>query len=405
MAIGLEAADPAPATGAALERLHPPTGRLTVLAFGKAAAPMAAAAEARWGSRLGDRLSGLVIVPDGQRGRFARLRPMEAAHPTPDARSETAGRTALAMACRLGPDDMLLALVSGGGSALMAVPAPGLTLGDKQAMTRAMLASGAPIARINAARIALSAIKGGRLADAAAPARVHTLILSDVPGDMPWAVASGPTVPSPDGVGDVGDLAALLPDRGLAARVSAAALANARAGGPSLPASATVILRPADMLDAVARAAARDGVAVHALGDRLEGAAETLADDHARLAGAIEGGPFLVLSGGEAGVRTTGTGRGGRNSHYLLALALSLEQRGTPAFALAIDTDGIDGNSPAAGAILRPDSMARARARGLDPAALLASCDSYRLWHTLGDAIETGPTGTNLNDLRLIYRP
>jgi hydroxypyruvate reductase len=394
MAVGLAAADAGRPVRAALP---PPPGRLFVLAAGKAAAPMAAAVEAAWLPLMGHRLRGLCVVPDGHGLPLERIELAEAAHPVPDARSEAAGRRALAEATVLGPGDMLLALISGGASALLCVPAAGLSLADKQRATRELLASGVPIAQVNAVRRRLSAIKGGGLLRAASPATVVTLIASDVPGDDPALVGSGPTLLPP---ADPPGLDTLIAATGLSLPPAAPTRSPA---GPA--AVARIILRPADMLAAVVEAAQARSLEVRNLGDRLEADAETLAQLHAdHAANAIAAGETpLILSGGEAGVRVTGSGRGGRNGHFLLALALALESRGLDAHALAIDTDGIDGNSPVAGACLAPGMLAGARARGIDPRALLDACESHAFWKAVGGTIETGCTRSNLNDLRLLW--
>ncbi len=394
METGLSAADAGRALGRVLGDPPPIAGRIFVLAAGKAAGPMAAVVEAHWGPRLGHRIGGLCVVPDGHGVPLLRLHTVEAAHPLPDQRSVAAGRQALDEAARLGREDLLLALVSGGTSALLCVPAAGIALAQKQRLTAALLKAGLPIAFVNAARRRLSAIKGGRLLAAAHPARVLSFLVSDVPGDDPAVIGSGPTVPplqDPEGLDD-------------AARAAGIALPKPAPFPPSLGGTARLILRPADMLAAVGEAARGQGFRVHMLGDRLEGDAEALADAHAgKAAHALAaGGRPLLLSGGEASVRVTGTGRGGRNGHFLLALALALESRGIAAHALAIDSDGIDGNSQAAGALLAPHTLGAARAAGLDPRAALLGYDSFGFWTAVGGQIRTGPTRTNLNDLRII---
>lgn len=405
MRVGLDAADPAQKLPFALPIL--PRGRVMVVAAGKAAAPMAQAVERCWLGTLGpDRLSGFAVAPDDHEMTLQHLDMQTASHPVPDARSVQAGQRALQEAAELGPDDLLLALISGGGSSLLAAPVRGITLAEKQAATRMLLASGVPIRKVNALRKALSAIKGGRLLQAAAPARVCTLLVSDVPGDDPTVIASGPTVP---GAGP--DLSWLEP---YTDRLPAAVRAQLKAGenvpvdqnDPKLPPwSASVLLSPASVLAAVEQAAQSAGVRVLNLGDHLEGEARTLAEHQAALARVCmaDGLPTLILSGGEAGVTVRGTGRGGRNGEFLLALALALEAHAVQAYALAMDTDGIDGRMHNAGAVITPDSLARARAQGFEPSAYLANNDSYPLFEALGDLVVTGPTRTNVNDLRMIF--
>lgn len=398
--------------------LPPPlvAGRTCVIAIGKAAAGMALAARRAYGRGTG----GLVVVPHGMPVDVQALGPgfevIHAAHPVPDADSERAGRRALALAGALGPQDRLLALISGGGSALAEVPLAGVSLADIRAMTAALLASGAPIEQINAVRRALSRFKGGGLAAAAWPAEVATCIISDVPCGDPATVASGPTVPGPE---DDQAIALLRHYRIEVPATVQAALQRTRAArarfGPDSNriAAATLGLAAsgATALAAAARSAAQAGVAVLNLGDRLQGPARDLASAHAAQALAMAGagpaqaGPQLIMSGGELSVAVSappGTrGRGGRNLTYLLELAIALA--GRPGIhAIACDTDGLDGTSPAAGAVIGPTTLARARACGLDPAACLKASDSHRFFETLGDLVVTGQTGTNVNDFRAI---
>ncbi len=384
----------------------PPRGRTLVVGCGKAAASMARAVEIAWPGPL----DGFVVTATfhGEPCRYVSV--VEAAHPVPDEAGEAAARRALRLVEELTADDLVLALVSGGGSALMALPAPGLTLADKRAVTRALLASGAAIGEINAVRKHLSAIKGGRLAAAAHPARVVTLVVSDVPGDDPATVASGPTLPDPTSFADaraVLDKYRIAPPEAVAHHLAAARDETPKPGDPRLAgAEAVVIARARDALEAAAAFARAQGVEPVMLGDAVEGEAREVAREHARLARAAaeaDGPPRLILSGGETTVTVGGAapGRGGRNTEYLLALALALD--GAPGIAaLACDTDGIDGDSGAAGATIGPDSLARARAAGRDPAADLAGHDSASLFAALGDLLVTGPTRTNVNDFRAI---
>ncbi len=390
-----------------------PAGMVTVLGAGKAAAAMAAAVERAWGPPL----RGLVIVPDGHGLPCRWIEVVEAAHPVPDARGERAARRMLAMARGLGEDDMLLAPISGGGSSLMALPAPGITLADKQAVSRALLASGADIGEINTVRRHLSAIKGGRLAAAAHPAPVLALLLSDVAGDDPATIASGPTM---------GDATSRHEARAILRRYAitpppavARWLDDPRSETPSPQdprlrrAEWRMIATPKRALRAAAARARRAGLRVLCLGDALRGEARHVARRHALLARAVAAGhhvlrpPALILSGGEVTVSLGAAGQGGRggpNTEYALALALALGGHGN-IHALAADTDGTDGASGAAGAIIGPDTLARARARGLDPRALLAGHDSAALFEATGDLLKTGPTLTNVNDFRAILVP
>jgi hydroxypyruvate reductase len=380
-----------------------PKGRTVVVGAGKAAAAMAQAVEAHWPGSVG----GAVVVPYGHGVPCAGIEVIEAAHPVPDDAGAGAARRMLDLVSGLGRDDLVLALISGGGSALLALPAPAITLADKQAVTRALLRSGAPIAAINTVRKHLSAIKGGRLALAAHPARVVTLVISDVPGDDPATVASGPTL---------ADATTLAEARAVLARYAidlppavARHLADAETPKPGDSAFAgdvtRIVARAADALDAAAAAAKARGLGVTLLGDAVEGEARTAAAEHARLAlarAAADPGGHVILSGGETTVTIAGgAGSGGRNSEYLLALGLALNGAARIS-ALACDSDGIDGASTAAGALLRPDSLARARALGLDARAMLAAHESAALFAALGDAVVTGPTRTNVNDFRCL---
>ena len=383
----------------------PPKGRTVVVAYGKAAAAMARAVEDNWPGPL----EGIAVTRYGHAVPCTRIEVLEAAHPNPDAAAVIAAERALELASGLGPDDLLLALASGGGSSLMTLPAPGLSLADKRAVNRALLASGAPIGEINTVRRHLSAIKGGRLALAAWPARVETLVISDVPGDNPAEVGSGPTLS--DGSTPAQALE-ILRRRGI--EVPQAVLdhliageAPPASGDPRLAhvAPARVIACARDALEAAVAAAEAAGVHAINLGDALEGEAREMAADHAEMARAIStAGPFptVILSGGEATVTVRNpNGRGGRCAEYLLALAVEMD--GLPgAYALACDTDGIDGTEDNAGAMIGPDTLARAAAAGMDPAAMLAANNAYTLFARLGDLVVTGPTRTNVNDFRAI---
>ena len=380
----------------------PPDGRTVVLGFGKAAAEMARAFEAHWPAPFG----GFAVTRYGHGAPCRAIEIVEAGHPVPDEAAVAAADRALALASGLGADDLMVCLASGGGSALLAKPAPGIRLEEKQALTRSLLACGAAIDEINCVRKHLSAIKGGRLAAAAAPARVATLAISDVPGDDPAIIASGPTVADPT-TGT--DARAILARYGIEAGPSiAAALAGPAGETPKTLSNARfqIVARARDALAAAARAAEREGFAATVLGDDLAGEAAELGATHARLAVEIAetaSGPVALFSGGETTVTLPrpGFGRGGRNTEYLLALAAELD--GAPGiWAVACDTDGIDGTEDSAGAILAPDSLARAAAEGIDARAALAAHDSYGFFGALGDLVVTGPTRTNVNDFRAI---
>ncbi len=384
-----------------------PRGRCVVVGCSKSAAAMAAALEAAWPDVV---LSGVVVTRYGHEAPTRHIAVLTSSHPVPDANSETAACRMLETVRGLAADDLVIALISGGGSALMALPAPGLTLSDKQAVNRALLASGAPIGEMNVVRKHLSGIKGGRLAAAAAPARMVTLAISDVPGDDPAVIASGPTVAD---ASSFADARAILARYGIA---ETPAMTEWLTTGPETPkpgslshAEFRLIATPAMALEAAAETARRHGVAPLILGDALEGESSAMGTilagivrsvrDHGHPAAA----PALLLSGGETTV-TIGqgqAGRGGRNTECLLALAIALQGAGG-IYAVAGDTDGIDGTEDAAGAIVTPDTLARARAAGFDPRAVLAGHDSYSLFDATGDLIRTGPTLTNVNDIRAV---
>ena len=385
-----------------------PRGRIVVVGGGKSAAVMAAAVEDAWPDA---ELSGVVVTRYGHAVPTRHIAVVESSHPVPDANGEAGARRVLEAVRGLGPNDLVLALMSGGASALMALPAPGLTLADKQAVNRALLASGATISEMNCVRKHLSAIKGGRLAAAAAPARVVTLAISDVPGDDPAVIGSGPTVPDPTTFAMARALLAryrITPSPAVAARLAQDADETPKPG--SLPNTELhLIATPAMALAAAAKTARDLGLAPLILGDALEGESREMGTVMAGIARSIAthglplAAPAILLSGGETTV-TIGqgpAGRGGRNTEFLLALAVALA--GTPGvWAAAGDTDGIDGTDDAAGAIVTPDTLARARAAGLDPRAVLDGHDSYSLFDAIGDLIRTGPTLTNVNDVRAV---
>ncbi|MDP9413880.1 MAG: glycerate kinase [Pseudomonadota bacterium] len=394
----------------AMPRVVPasPHGRAVAIAVGKAAAEMMRIAQ----KRARTPLSGLVVTRYGHIPRGGISWPgveiIEAGHPFPDENSVRAARRALELAGSLDPGDQLLVLLSGGGSALLSAPSEGVRLADKQLITRALLQSGATIAEINCVRKHLSAIKGGRLAVAAGAARVTTWIISDVPGDDPSFVSSGPTVADHTTLEQAREIVAKynieLPDNVAAALAdpaneTPAADALGLAGGETV-----VIARARDALAAAAKLASDRGFAVTDLGDQLQAEARHLGASHAALARrlAAAGKARAIISGGETTVTVVNReGRGGRNLEYLLGLAIALD--GAPGIsALACDTDGIDGTEEAAGAIVTPDTLARARAKGLDPVAHLQHNDAYLFFEALGDLVVTGPTLTNVNDFRAI---
>lgn len=381
--------------------------RALVIGAGKAVAAMASALEQHWAGEL----SGLVVTPYGHALPCQRIEVVEAAHPVPDARGTEAVQRILARVSDLGPDDLVICLLSGGGSALLSLPAPGIALAEKQSITKALLHCGAAIGEINCVRKHLSAVKGGRLAAACVPAQLVTYAISDVPGDHPSVIASGPTVPDPT---TSRDALAILRRHDIAVPPHIVAWLEGpdsetlKAGDPAFARSAYhLIATPQLSLHAAASAARGAGVKVTVLGDDLEGVAREVAQAHATLAlhtlaerePATRG--HLILSGGETTVAVTGRGRGGRNTEFLLSLALALD--GAPGvYALAADTDGIDGAQDCAGAILTPDSVQRARQQGLDAAALLDDNDSHRFFAALDDLVVTGPTRTNVNDFRAV---
>jgi glycerate 2-kinase len=392
----------------------PAEGRLIILAAGKAAGSMTEAAERHYLDSHAipeRRIEGLAVTRHGYGRPTRRVPVIEAGHPLPDAAGLAATLQALDLADRAGPGDLVLVLVSGGASANWIAPAPGVTLEEKQAVTRALLRSGAAIGEINAVRKHLSRIKGGRLAARAHPARVVTLAISDVPGDDPAVIGSGPTVPDPSTLADARAIVARhgleVPDS-VGRALADEANETPKPGDPIFAgAEFHLIARPADAFRAAEVAVHGAGYGCVFLGDRLEGEARSVAADHAQLARRIadEGRRAVILSGGELTVTISGSGRGGPNQEY--ALALALELAGTTGIAaLAGDTDGTDGGSgradDPAGAYVDGTTVARARALGLDPAAFLANNDSTGFFARLGDLIVPGPTWTNVNDFRAV---
>ena len=388
----------------------PPRGRTIVVGAGKAAASMARAVEAHWPKDKP--LSGLVVTRYGHGvGALERIEVVEAAHPVPDAAGEMAARRILDLVKGLGPDDLTLCLISGGGSALLSAPAPGIALADKQALNKALLRSGANINEINCVRKHLSAIKGGRLALAAAPAKIVSLIISDVPGDDPSVIASGPTTPDATTLADaraVLERYAIVPPPAVQALLADAKAETPKPGDPAFARGETrIIAAPQASLEAAAEVAARAGYRPLILGDAIEGEASEVGKVMAGIARqvAVHGQPApppcALISGGETTVTVKGGGRGGRNVEFLLAMAVELDGR-PGIFAIAGDTDGVVGADEVAGAIIAPDSLARARGLGLNARALLADNDAHGFFRALGDQVVTGPTLTNVNDFRAV---
>lgn len=381
----------------------PPKGRLVVVGAGKASAAMARAVEDNWPGPLG----GLVVTRYGHGVACRRIEIVEAAHPVPDDAGMAAASRMLDCVRGLGPDDLVLVLMSGGGSAVLSNPAPPVTLAMFRALTTALLKSGANIVEINTVRKHLSTISGGRLAAAAAPARVLTLGISDVPGDDPSTIGSGPAVPDPT---TLADAFCVLAKYGIApAPEILKHLNDPAAETPKvLPHAAyRMIASPIQSLDRAAELVRAAGFSVHSLGPDLEGEARDVANAHADLVRAIKAGrgpvfaPCVLLSGGETTVTVRGTGRGGRNAEFALALTVALDGL-ADVWALAGDTDGIDGTQDNAGALVAPDTLARAAALGLSAQAHLADNDGYGFFVRLEDLVTTGPTHTNVNDFRAI---
>ena len=368
---------------------------------------MAKAVEDHWS---GD-LTGLVVTRYGHHAPCKRIEVVEASHPVPDIAGREAAERVLNMAKGLTEDDLVLCLISGGGSALLSLPAPGLTLQDKQAMSRALLKSGANISEMNCVRKHLSAIKGGRLAAACHPAKVVTLTISDVPGDDPAVIASGPTVPDRT---TFADAFAILQKYHITEPVSAVEHLRAardetpKPGDPRLAKIEThLIAAPQESLVAAAEVARAAGIMPVILGDSLEGESRDVALVHAGIASQVARHgqpappPCVLLSGGETTVTVRGKGRGGRNVEFLLALTVALNGHAN-IFALAGDTDGVDGTEDNAGALVAPDTLARAAKLGLDAKSYLADNDGYSFFSAIGDLVVTGPTLTNVNDFRAI---
>ncbi len=374
---------------------------------GKAAAAMAAAVEANWSGAI----EGLVVTRYGHAAPCRYIEVVEAAHPVPDAAGRDAARRILDKVGGLGPDDLVLCLLSGGGSALLALPAPGITFEDKQAINRALLRSGARIGEMNCVRKHLSSIKGGRLAIAAAPAPVVSLMISDVPDDDPSVIASGPTVPdattSADAIAILRKYGIEIPSSVLR-HLEGPSAETPKPGDPRFEkVTNLVIATPQDALEAAAQVARSAGFRPLILGSAIEGEARDVGLVHAGIAKQVAGygqpaePPCVLISGGETTVTVRGHGRGGRNAEFLLSLAIALAGKAGIA-ALAADTDGIDGSEDNAGAVVLPDTLDRAARAGIDPKAHLAGNDAYPLFAKLGDLVVTGPTRTNVNDFRAI---
>ena len=386
----------------------PPRGRTLVLGAGKASAEMARVVEQHWPGEL----TGLVVTRYGYSVPCERIEIVEASHPVPDQAGMDAARRILALADGLTADDLVICLISGGGSSLLVLPGDDLELADKQEINKALLKSGATIGEMNCVRRHLSAIKGGRLAAACHPAKVVTLLISDVPGDDPADIASGPTTADRSTCADA--LAILrrygiaMPDK-VRALLESGAGESVKPGDPRLANSETrMIATPQMALEAAAEVARGAGVAVHILGDGIEGEARDVGIVMAGIARqvATHGQPFarpcILLSGGETTVTVRGDGRGGRNVEFLLSLGVTLNGL-AGVHAIACDTDGVDGQEEIAGALLAPDTLARAWEQGIKPRDSLANNDGHGFFQALGDSVICGPTLTNVNDFRAIY--
>jgi len=384
-----------------------PNGRTLVIGAGKGAAAMARVVEKNWRGEI----SGLVVTRYGHGAECTRIEVVEAAHPVPDQAGRNAAVRMMQMVRGLTENDLVLCLISGGGSALLALPAEGITLEQKQQINKALLKSGAAISEMNCVRKHLSAIKGGRLALACAPARVMTLLISDVPGDDPGIIASGPTLPDPS---TCAEALAILQKYRIEVPDSVRRHLESGAGETPKPGDVRfarntehVIATAQDALEAAAETALAAGITPYILSDGIEGEARDVALVHAALAKQVarRGQPFskpcVLISGGETTVTVRGSGRGGRNAEFLLSLAVALE--GCPGiYALACDTDGIDGSEDNAGALYAPDSVARAAKQDLRARTLLENNDGYGFFSALGDLVMSGPTRTNVNDFRAI---
>jgi hydroxypyruvate reductase len=385
----------------------PPKGRTIVLGAGKASARMALAVERHWTGEL----SGLIVTRYGHGEPCERIEVVEAGHPVPDEAGHAAAKRMLQMTQDLTEDDLVICLISGGGSSLLSLPAPGLSLAEKRRINSALLKSGAAISEMNCVRKHLSAIKGGRLALACRPAQVLTLVISDVPADDPAIVASGPTIASSSTAEDAREILhryAIPVSAELEAVLADENLTPPAPGDARLRRNRTIVVATAQQaLEAAADVARAAGYTPLILSSSIEGEARDCAAMHAGIArqvvrhGQPLPGPCVLLSGGETTVTVRGQGRGGRNAEFLLALAIALDGL-DGVHALACDTDGIDGSEGNAGCVIGPDSLGRASKRGLDPRASLANNDGYSFFQALDDLLETGPTRTNVNDFRAI---
>lgn len=380
-----------------------PTGRVIVLGAGKASAAMAQAVEKAWPDVD---LSGVVVTRYDHAVPTQRVRILEAGHPNPDANGVAATEAIMAAARSAGPDDLVLCLISGGASALLTAPTDGVSFEEKQRLNAALLASGAPIDEMNTVRKRLSCVKGGRLADAIAPAACLTFLISDVPGDEPTVIGSGPTVPDPTPV----DASLEILDRyNIRVSEDIRAVMAANDGLKNLPKNhrVSLVATPQMSLAAAAQAAQAAGVTPVILGDAIEGEAREVSRVMAGIAKQVKRhgqpaeAPVVLLSGGETTVTVRGEGRGGRNSEFSLALALALDGE-SGIYSMACDTDGIDGIEDNAGAFVSPDTLARCVERGLDARSHLNDNDSYRIFEALDQLVMTGPTLTNVNDFRAI---
>ena len=386
---------------------EPPTGRTIVIGAGKASAAMARALEDHWPGPL----EGLVVTRYGYEVPCERIEIAQAAHPVPDEAGLVASQRIAAKVRGLSADDLVIALISGGGSSLLVAPAPGLTLADKRAVNTALLASGATISEMNCVRRHLSALKGGRLGALCHPARVVTLLISDVPGDDPRDIASGPTVGDPTTCAEalaIVDRYRMTVPAAVRRLLESGAGESVKPGDPRLARSEVrMITAPQIALEAAAQVARDAGVPAYILGDSLEGEARDLGKAMAGIARqvAMRGQPFeppcVLLSGGETTVTVRGSGRGGRNVEFLLSLAVTLDGL-AGVHAIAGDTDGVDGAEEIAGALVAPDTLARAWASGVNPRASLDANDGHGFFRALGDSVITGPTLTNVNDFRAI---
>ena len=385
----------------------PAGGKLVVVGTGKASAAMAKAVEDNWDGPL----EGLVVTRYDYGVECDHIEIVEAAHPVPDAAGLDAAARIMEIAKGLGESDVMLCLVSGGGSALLTMPAEGMSLEDKQNVNNALLKSGATISEMNCVRKHLSSIKGGRLAVAAYPARVISLLISDVPGDDPSVIASGPTVPDDTTYADAMDILekhGILPNNAVADILMAGADETPETGDPRLADNITkLVALPKASLEAARDVAEAAGYKALMLGDDLEGEAKLVARDHAEMALKIKRSgdpvatPCAIISGGETTVIVRGPGRGGRNSEYMLAMAEALDGA-DGIHALACDTDGIDGTEDNAGALITPDTLSRAATLDQTPEKALENNDSYGFFEQIGDLVVSGPTFTNVNDFRVI---